>query len=72
VVIKAGTWTQLIPDKPDLLAEVGFGVVAEVAIATLRHIQWNDMVTWTTHHSNSYNQRGTEHILSLMMIIFSE
>lgn len=31
---------------PDLLAEVGLGIFAELAFSTLRHIQWDDGVTF--------------------------
>jgi len=31
--------------KPDLLAEIGFWILAEIAVAALRHVQWYHMIS---------------------------
>jgi len=61
----AGKSTQ---SKPDLLAQVGFGILAELTFSTLWHVQWNNVVS-LTYHRESCSGLGQYHISRLHSIL---
>lgn len=44
--------------KPDLLAEVGLGIFAELAFPTLRHVQWDDSIAFKKRRKKKPNKRS--------------
>ena len=54
----------LIRISPDLLAEVGFRVLAELAFAALGNVEWDDRVSWGGNQDNNISNHDNTDLIA--------